>query len=461
MKTAKIDVDASRRPSAPTQTLGVGGTVVYGGYVHEIETDQTLVGQARWKRYSNILVNTSIVGAGVRFYLNLVAKAGWTFEPADESPEAEELAEKVTKALTENLRAPWHRVVRRASMYKFWGFSVQEWIGRRSPTGEIDFFSIEPRPQPTIEKWDLDDSGFVKGIVQQSPQDFTEIYLPRNRLLYMCDDSLSDDPRGIGLLRHCANPAKELARFEQLEGFGFEVDLRGIPVGRAPFSQLREMQENGELTEAQRLAIEKPLTDFITAHIKSPQMGLLLDSMVYQDDDEAQRPSATPQWDMKLLQGGSQGHEAIAAAIERKNREIARIMGVEGLLLGDRSAGSFALSKDKSNNFALLIDSALTELRATVRSDLIQPLFMMNGWNQDLMPKPKTDPAQYQDMDEVTGALENMSRAGAILAPNDPVINEVRDLLGLSKAPEVDVSLILPEEPTNAPVTETPDPDDG
>ena len=145
----------------------------------------------------------------------------------------------------------------------------------------------------------------------------------------MVDDTLNDSPEGLGIFRHLAAPAKRLERYEQLEGFGFEMDLRGIPIGRAPFSDLAKMVEKGTLSNAERIKIEAPLREFIEKHIKNPKLGLLLDSMTYETSDDAARPSNQRLWDVELIKGSSTSFAENAAAIERLNRELARILGVE------------------------------------------------------------------------------------------------------------------------------------
>jgi hypothetical protein len=336
-------------------------------------------------------------------------------------------------------------------MYRYYGFSVQEWTARKMADGTIGFKDISPRPQITIERWDVELTGKVHGVVQRSPQTSKEIYLPRHKIVYVVDDSLNDSPEGLGLFRHLAEPAKRLMHYQLLEGYGYETDLRGIPIGRAPLSQLQSKVDSGAISAEQKTLNVQPLTDFIQKHVKNPELGLMLDSLPYRTEDEKGTPGVTPQWDLQLLKGGnSASSEAVAKAIERLNRELARIMGVEHLLLGGDGKGSLALARDKTQNFALIIDSTLRELAETFEKDLLTPIWEMNGWDPDLKPEFKTEAIQYRDIEQVTGALTDMANAGAVLAPDDPAINEVRDLLGLSHQSEIDVSLVprpeLPEE---------------
>jgi alkylated DNA nucleotide flippase Atl1 len=417
----------------PKETVGASGTAVYGGFLVSNEKNAKLTGIQKYTTFSDILVNTSIVAAGVRYFLNLVAKVDWKVEPAEGSgAEGQKIAEAIEAAL-HDMESPWHRVVRRAAMFRFHGFSVHEWTAKQLDDGTIAFQDVAARPQITIERWDMDVTGKVHGIIQRVPQTQHYVYLPRSKCMHIVDDSLNDSPEGIGLLRHIVKPAMELERFEQLEGFGFEGDLRGMPIGRAPFALLQKQVADGRLSKVQVEQILQPMKDFISNHVKSPVLGLLLDSLTYTTQDASATPSAEKQWDMDVVKAGSTSQAEVAAAIERKQEEIARVLGVEQLLLGKRGNGSLALSRDKSNVFALIVDSSLVEIAAQVEADLVDPMMKLNGWDRTKKPTLKTESIAYRDIEQVTTALQQMAMAGAPLAPDDPAIVEVRDLLGISK----------------------------
>lgn len=431
-----------KQRTVPFRSTGAPGFAIYGGYIVELEHDSRLAGTAKYRTFANILANTAIVAAGVRYFLNLIVKAGWRVEPADESAEAQKIADTV-KDIMDDMTTPWHRVVRRAAMFKFYGFSVQEWTAKRREDGVIGFKDIEPRPQKTIEKWDTDESGTVLGIIQNSPQTGKEIYLPRGKCIYAVDDSLDDSPEGLGLFRHLASRADKLNRYELLEAWGFERDLRGTPIGRGPLKEMREQVTAGTLTEADVIQLKAPIETFIKNALKGVDTAIFLDSSVYRSIGEDETPINVPMWDVSLLQGSTTSQPEMAKAIERLNREMARILGVEQLLLGETSAGSYGLSKDKSAAFRLTVDSALNELVKTFEADFAVPLFELNAWDWKYFPSIKTDQIRTSDITEVTTALAEMARAGAPMVPDDPAVNEVRDLLGLSHAPEITLEMGL------------------
>jgi len=427
-----------RRRVRPTETVGSSGTVVLSGFIERNETNAKVQGTARWKTFSDHLVNVDVVAASVRYYLNLGQSAKWTLEAADETPAAVETAEFVDDVLRD-MRTPWAQVVRRGLMYRYWGFGIQEWTAKKRDDGKIGLLDVEARPAHTIERWDTDDSGHVVGVVQLMPATQKLAYLPRTKIAYVVDDSLSDSPEGLGIARQLTETATRLQRYQQLETVGFETDLQGVPKARAPYGVLDEMKRIKKITEAERVAILQPLTDFVTQHIRSVETGVMLDSATYRDQGETKAPSGVPLWDVELLTGsGSMSLQAIAAAVERLQREIARLFGTEGILLGGANVGSLALARDKSHQLAVVIDSALTELAQAYQTDLVETICTLNGIARDLWPTLTPEEMQFRDVEQLTAALGDLATAGAPLGPDDPAINVVRSLMGLPDAPEED-----------------------
>jgi hypothetical protein len=439
--------------TSPTDTLGVSGTPAYGGFLVSNERSAKLQGREKYRTYSDLLINVSIVAASTRYFLNLVAKANWKVEAnpdfGDVGIQAKELVEDAMK-MTDT---PWYRIIRRAAMFKFQGYSIAEWTAKSMPDGRILLADIESRPQITIERWDIDETGHVAGVVQRAPKDQREIYLPRGKLLYAVDDALDDSPEGLGLLRHLAEPARRLERYMQLEGYGFEGDLQGMPIARVPLTKIQKARLEGSMTAEQERALVGPIENFLSGHVKSPALGLMLDSQPYTSTDQGTTPSSMRQWDLDLAKSDVGTQAEVAMAIERVNREMARIMGTESILLGSDGKGSLALSRDKSNNFATQIDSTLSELRDTYDKDLVETLMKLNGIPVEAKPELKTDATAYRDIEQVTTALLQMAQAGAVLGPDDPAIKEVRDQLGITMPEVIEVAPPKPNASAGAPPT--------
>ena len=275
----------SRRVS-PSSTIGAPGSTIYGGYVTEFERDKTLTSREKYRVYSEALANVAIVGAGVRFLQNLIGAAQWTFTPseADVDGSYAKLAEEM---IMDDPERSWSRIVKRASTFIFYGFSIQEWRARKREDGVITLADVSPRPQITIERWDREGDEIL-GVTQRIQQSSKEAYIPRSKFVYTCDDTLSDSPEGLGLFRHLVDAVRRLKIYEQLEGIGFQNDLRGIPVARAPYGELKELEiQRPDLKDAIKEATEN-VENFIQNHKKDKVTGVVLDSMVHSTMDDSQ-----------------------------------------------------------------------------------------------------------------------------------------------------------------------------
>lgn len=457
-----IDIIRPRRVS-PMQSIGAMGTVVMGGFVEDNEKSSELIGQRRYTTYAEVIANTGIVFACLRYFLTLAGKPDWSVEPANDTAAAKKVAEFIHEAL-HGMKTPWKRVVRKAALYRPMGFSAQEWTAKRRDDGMIVLDDIQSRPQKTIETWKLGDDGQILELHQRSPNTSELIPLPRWKLLYLVEDDLTDSPTGLGLLRGVVPDARRLERYEQLEGYGFESDLRGVPFGKAPFAALQSQVNKGKMTAAEMQRALDPLESFIRKHIASPKTGLVLDSSVYETKDERKTPSGAPLWSLDLLKNGSTSQEAVAAAIMRLEQRMARLMGGEGLMLGSNSAGSLALARDKSSNIADVVESTLGDVAAGARSDVVAPLMQLNALPEELTPTLKARRVLGRDVEQVATVVRDMSTAGIQLMVEDDAVGEIFDAIGLTRpnpmAREMDAALDPNRRPKKGAAADDDEPDD-
>jgi hypothetical protein len=417
--------------------MGVSGTAVYAGYVLSPERNPKLIGQEKYRTFSDILANTSIVAAGMRYFLNIVAKPAWSCEPANDTAEAQKAAEFVEEALFEKLHTPWSRVVRRMGTYRFYGFAIEEWTAKRRDDGKIGLKDIEVRPQWTIWRWEVNERGYVTGVWQRDPLTGRELGLPRAKCIYLVDDTLTDNPEGLGLLRHVVEPVDRLREYQRQEGYGFLRDLRGVPVGRAPIDELQQLVSKGQLSKGDYQKALDDLLDFVRLERKGTDTAILLNSQPYVDRTDTGETMATQnKWGVELIQGAAPGLPDVGNAITRLNNEIARILGIEHLMLGATAAGSFALAKEKASNLYLLANSVLRDIRLQVQHDVLWPLWKLNGFDDELMPELKAEDVSPKDVVAISNVLRNMAVSGAPIMPDDEVQNSIRDLMGM---PNIDL----------------------
>lgn len=420
------------KDNTPNTEAGVSGTAVFGGFIDDGETNPALSQGNRYKTAANILANISVVAASVRYFLNLLANPKWTVTPVDEQDAAAVEAAEFVQEVIDALPSSWTRIVRRSGMYRFHGFSIQEWTAVRRDDGRTGFKGIDSRPQHTIERWDVSEDGTVFGVFQRSPQTGEELPIDRWKVIYMVDDTLTDSPDGMGWFRHLVEPASRLEEYLTLEKIGFERDLSGVPIARAPITALNRAVKAGHMSQADANTMIDGLKNFVKMEIKKKNTGMVLDSQPFENQTaDGAQASSVAQWGVELLTGDPGSIEALGTAIQRINVEMARIIGTENIFTGSEGSGSLALSKDKSTNLYLNINSTLDEMAEQYTKDFIGPLWVLNGFDAALMPKFTTEDVAFKDVEQVAAVLSDMASAGAVLAPDDPAINDVRDMLGV------------------------------
>lgn len=466
--------------AAPTRTIGSNRTTTsdYGYVVERADAALNLVGTRRYETYQAMVRDVAIVAAGVRLFVNLVANAVWTVNPPEDLEGADEATAQeyadTAYAMLFDMTSSWSTVVRKLAMFRFIGFAVMEWTAKRRDDGAIGLLDIEHRPQQTIIRWVRDEGGTVEAVVQRVPGG-KEALLPRGKIVYAVDDTLSDNPEGVGLFRHLAAVADRLELFMGLEEIGFANDLRGIPIARAPLAELREeLNKYPEGTEEYKAALAKrnamvaPLHEFLDKHVRNSEQGVMLPSDTYESTgaDATKTPTSVYKWGLELLNGDSTSFDAMANAIKEMKQELARVMGVEHLLLGSDGAGSLALARSKVGTFYLTVTSTLMEIAEVVDRDVLKPLAQLNGWDEELRPRMGVAEIADRDIEQVTQALANIAQAGAPLMPGDPAVGELYDALGLTRPPEERDAMLLdatlnPGRNEPAPTPEPEDPDKG
>lgn len=431
---------ANQKSGGAFEEIGVSGTPIYGGFVVPPPGTRRLA--TRLTDTTAILRDVSIVAAGLRYFLNLTARPTWKANPPDDKPASKEAAEFMESVLY-GMSHSWSRAVRRQGMYRFHGFGVHEWIAKRRDDGRIGIHSVEARPAHTIRRWDVDEAGNVLGVIQVGPQTGQEIYLPRRKVLHLVDDTFTDSPEGLGWFEHLHEPVARLREYLALEKVGFQRDLSGIPVGRAPLQQINKAVKDGAITQAEADKMVEGIKSFVAIRAKQPDTGLVLDSQPFvAKSDTGTTVSSTLQWGLELLTGDPGTVTDLGNAIRRINFDLALILGVESLLTGREGAGSLALSEDKSRGLHMNINSTTADMAETCNRDLVDVVWAMNGLPEETKPELTVEDASFKDAEKVARVLAEMANAGAVLAPDDPAIDDVRDMLGVSPQPEMDEGMM-------------------
>jgi len=422
----------AKRPStSPFRESGAAGVNIVNGYIVDRERNNKLTFLQRSTNYEELMSNIAVVGSGVRYFTALGASAVWSVQ-ASEDDKDEKYAD-FARRMMEELDQSWSTVVKHSLMYRYLGLSIGEMVARRTDEGDILIKAIENRPIRTIERFDVDDMGQLLGFGQVNPVNNQELYIPRQKCLYVVDNLINDSPAGMGVLRHVFESCERLKRLMDLEVVGYAKDLRNIPVGRVPYTELQRAVNNNEITKEQANAAIASMEALVRLKSKLPETSIILDSKTYESrSDTGVAVSGNKQWDLELLEGGaSNGLADIGKAIERIQTEIARVLSSESQML--HGAGSQALSKDKSTNAYLAVNSAIGDVVDAANKDIMPYLWKLNGFDPLMMPKFNVEDISDKDAESIAVVLKDMAAAGATLSPDDEVINDLREMLGVSQ----------------------------
>lgn len=440
----------ARSPTPLTQPNGGDGVQAYGGWLPSDERNAALIGQQKWLTFANAH-HTAIVATGLRYRSNLLASAKWHAEANPRGGrDAERAVDIVTQGLlTAQMERPWQLCVRKASMFQVNGFSLHEWSIKRRDDGMIVFADLGHRPPHTVQRWDKPSEQAPWQAVAQLTRAGNEYIIPRNRLWYCWDDTLTDMPDGVGLMRHVIELVRRLGVLEGLEGLAYESDVRGMPIGRAPIEELKKMAEAAVGVGADSSKIKgfiqdrtRNLTSQLENVIKSPDklQWLMLDSATYRSADQ-NSVTAVQKWAFDLLRGDARGLMELDKVIGRLQLEIARVFGIEFVMMGAGSSGSKAMHADKTSMLAASLNGALSEMGASATRDLARPLVALNGLDPDTCtPTLVAESIDSQDVTTACQALLYLSQAG--LQQNDEAIPVIRGWLGLPEAPEPDPAMM-------------------
>lgn len=427
---------------------GSDGVVALGGWLYQHEKNTKLSGASRWITYDNLHANIAIVAAAIQAWLTLGGSVKWK---AQENPrggaDAARCAELVQEGLIDaRMTKPWRAVVKRQLMKKFRGFALHAKGTRRDDQGRIVFAELAHRPQWTVERWDKPtETDPWTGIVQRTKLG-KEMPIDRGDLFYSVEDGFTDSPDGIGLFRHMVETEKIYTRYRQLHGIGVDEDVNGIPLGRAPLSELaRQAVEFGGVDKDDAAGIASyvnartaSMRDLMQNRVVGYGRSLLLDSLPYftTETDGSSRPSGMYQFNYETIKSTIGAIPELRASLDDLNREFARVMCAEWLLMGD-SEGARSVHDGKIDMFAAVINATLDDIADDATRDLSWWLTARNGYDPDkCAPTLTHEPVRTQSAMAAAEMLATLAKAG--LMPDDEAINALRQREDLPPAPDVD-----------------------
>lgn len=400
--------------------IGRIGQKRYGGMIFE-EFLPELRGRRGVEVYREMENNDDVVGAILFAMEMLVRQVDWTVDPAGDSAKDKEAAEFVQSCMND-MQVTWIDTISEILSFLTYGWSYHEIVYKRRmgntrdprtrskyTDGLIGWMKLPLRAQETLYQWEYDENDNLLGMTQIPPPTFGTYTIPIIKALHFRTRSRKDNPEGRSILRNAYRSWFFKRRIQEIEGIGIERDLAGLPVIYTPPS-LDIWDENNPDTVNIRIGLET-----MVRNIRRDSM----EGVVLPDG-----------YKLELLSSGGKRQFDTNAIINRYDTRIAMTVLADFIFLGHEKSGSWSLSSNKTDMFALACGAFLDIICETFNSQGIPALIDMNGQHfEGITNYPKMNHGDIEDVDiqQFASYIKDMTGIG-ILIPDDGLEDYVRQV---------------------------------
>jgi len=359
------------------------GTIVDEEYKSKLDTE---FGQGGLTIFNRMRRSDPVVRASLKAVELKLRQGKWYIEPPKGASNDDEITEFVKAALFDYPSNPWAERIRLILTMLPFGFSVFEkvFIERE---GKIVWDKWAFRSQSSIVKFQLGDG--KPGIVQSLSGDAigkggTDPEIPIEKLLIFAHEKEGDNWRGVSLLRSAYKPWFFKEALEKIEAIAYERQGVGIPKSIMPV--------NAKPDDVSKI-------ESLLKNLRANEKSFLL------------LPNG---FDAEMLDmHGSQTKDP-SEAIKRKNWEIAINVLAPHIVLGQETAGSYALADKLSTNFDSAVQAYGEEICDVISSHAIKQLVDINFGEQKEYPKLRVTGIRETDIKVFSEGLKNLIDSGVV-----------------------------------------------
>lgn len=435
-------------PGRVANELGRTGLKQYSGLLYEEYLPQ-LQGRRAFQVYREMQDNP-VVGAVLYAVETTLRSVTWNVEPASDDEDNIEAAEFVESCMND-MEHTWEDFISEILTMLPYGWSYFEIVykkrqGRRTEGGrrrkymsryddnKIGWRKFAPRSQETLFRWEIDKYGTIKGMHQwPQPTGGSQllaatpredewggklIFLPMEKCLLFRTTSRRNSPEGRSMLRSAYRPWYFQKRVEEIEAIGIERDLAGMPVAHVPI-ELLDLNRTAEQT-----ATFNYIKDVVTRTKRDEQEGIIWPRAYDENGNDL--------YGFELMSTGGRRSFDTGAIIQRYAQQIAMTVLADFILLGHEAVGSFALSSDKTELFAVALGSMLDSIEDTLNDHAVPKLLELNGYPTDeSQPMFRHGDIEKPDLQELIQYIQGLTTAGAPLFPDIVLENYLREVASL------------------------------
>ena len=278
-----------------------------------------------------------------------------------------------------------------------YGFSLFELVLRKGETGyEVDNLCFHPQRYLTAKfKDSYTLEGFDSLLTQETIQLSQSVYAKGI-------GNYNNSAYGESLLRSAYFHFKNKCFYLTKENRQVQVNLEGVPIFTFDNTGSEEkIKKDVERLSAQAIRYKSGLVD-----------GLIIGSAPYMDAEG--KPTNTRREEVHLMSVEGSKFIDTNALINREENSIARALMAGFLVMVGQDSGSYALSKDTTSMFKLLVEGIAQHLCDTFNHQVIKPLWVLNGQPFEYLPELTYDSVDLT-LDGMATFINALSGAGIVL----------------------------------------------
>lgn len=396
---------------APMTELGRSGLLNYGGYIQD-EHLRELQGD-KWTRTVRVMQDHPII-SGCLFAIEMLCRqVEWRIDPDPDAPPDDERVPFIEQCLMHDMEYTWPDTLSVILSMIPWGWSLLEVVYKlrqgdnadptkasRYDDGRVGLRKLALRAQESRQRWEYDDHGGLVGMIQVAPPDYTGVLIPLDRALLFRTTVAKDNPEGHSAIRGAYESWYYATNLQRIEAIGIERDLAGIPVAGVPPELL------GATKTPDQQAVYDAIDGIVTRLKRDEQAGVMW-PLAYD-------ANGNKLYELSLMTSGGQRQVNTHERIEAYKTDMAASLLADFIRLGHGQAGSWALSSDKTNLFAVALGAWLDSIAAVINTQLIPRLLRVNGWPTAMAPTLGHDDIEHVNLASLGTALAALADKGLI-----------------------------------------------
>lgn len=416
-----------------TKILGVSGTNTRTGGIRSDEFLPELKGNRAIKKFREMRDNDSTIGAVMYATEQVLRDVKFKVVPSDKNDDTAVAEAQFVEEVLEDMEHTLDDHISEALSFLTFGFSWFEVVYKRRvgpyekdpkkkskySDGRIGVRKIATRAPWTVSKFEVDQqSGDVLGIYQNTwnaPNGHN--FIPIRKSIYYRTTAINGDPSGRSILRNAYTSYERMQAIQQYEAIGIERELAGIPHAEVPSDYL-----SPNATEDQQ-AFVTSLSEILRDFKNNEQAYLITPSDTYPGRDG--EPTNQKLVSVRLMSSDGTRQIDIDPVIRRYQHDIARSVLSEFIMLGASSAGSYALSKSKTDLFLRTLESYIQTIVDVLNKQLVERLWELNGLDFKYLPRIEAGDVAPYDLAQLGAYLRNLNGAGIPIKDQFEIVEEL------------------------------------